>query len=135
MLKCQDRLTLGLACGALLACTAAAQSSAPANQKYLGPGSCSAVACHGGIQTMKGTSINQNEYSIWVVQDKHAKAYNSLLNPVSQRMASILGIGKAQEAPKCLVCHALYVPASAKGRDFDLNDGVSCDSCHGPSSA
>jgi hypothetical protein len=135
LLKPQNPLILGIACAVCLTMPAAAQSSAPASQKYLGPGSCSAVACHGGIQPMHATSIGQNEYSVWVVQDKHAKAYNVLLNPVSQRMASILGIGKPQEAAKCLVCHALYVPANAKGRDFDLNDGVSCESCHGPSSA
>lgn len=80
------------------------------------------------------TRINQNEYSVWIVQDKHAKAYQALLTPVSQRVARILGIGKPEQAHKCLACHALSVPASQKGREFDIAEGVTCESCHGPSS-
>src|SRR5207302_10446931 len=113
----------------------AQSGSAAMPPKYLGPGSCSAVACHGGVQPMSATSAQQNESSVWFVQDKHAKAYSALQNPVSQRMAAILGIGKAQESQKCLACPALAVPAALRGRDFDLNEGVSCESCHGPSSA
>jgi hypothetical protein len=129
---------LALVCS-VFAFAAAAQkpeAQAPTNAaKYLGPGSCSAVACHGGIQPMNVTRVLQNEYSIWIVKDKHAKAYSVLQNPISQRMAAILGIGTAQDAPKCLACHALAVPPQKKGREFDLSDGVSCESCHGPSSA
>lgn len=102
--------------------------------KYIGAGSCSATACHGGVQPKTVTSVQQNEYSIWVVQDSHAKAYRSLQNAVSLRMGKILGIGKPENAPKCLACHALSVPAAQKGRDFDIADGVSCESCHGPAS-
>jgi hypothetical protein len=102
--------------------------------KYLGPGSCAAAACHGNIAPQKTASVQQNEYSTWVVQDRHAAAFRALQNPVSQRMGKLLGIGKPEESPRCLTCHSLYVPASAKGRNFDLGDGVSCESCHGPSS-
>lgn len=119
----------------LLASAIACAQATPLNTpKYLGPGSCSAVACHGGIQPANVTPIQQNEYSVWIVQDKHAKAYSVLENPVSQRMAGILGIGKPEQSQKCLACHALSVPAAFKGRDFDINEGVSCESCHGPSS-
>jgi hypothetical protein len=102
--------------------------------KYLGPGSCSAAACHGNIAPQKTTSVQQNEYSTWVVQDRHAAAFRALQNPVSQRMGKLLGIGNPEESPRCLTCHALSVPAGAKGREFSLGDGVSCESCHGPSS-
>jgi hypothetical protein len=102
--------------------------------KYLGPGSCAAAACHGNIAPQKTASVQQNEYSTWVVQDHHAAAFRALQNPVSQRMGKLLGIGKPEESPRCLTCHALYLPASAKGRNFDIGDGVSCESCHGPSS-
>ena len=101
---------------------------------YLGPGSCSATACHGGIQPRNTTSVLQNEYSVWVIKDKHAQAYKTLLNPVSQRMGKTLGY-KPETSQKCLVCHALSVGEGQKGRDFDLSEGVSCESCHGPSSA
>jgi hypothetical protein len=118
--------------------SAAAQDSkpsAPIAGKYLGPGSCSAVACHGGIQPIATSRILQNEYSTWIVQDKHAKAYSVLQSPISQRMAHTLGLGKPDTAPKCLACHALSVSAAQKGRELDLTEGVSCESCHGPSSA
>ena len=102
--------------------------------KYLGPGSCAATACHGGIQPRDTTKVLQNEYSTWVVQDRHSRAYAVLTQPLAKRMAAILKIGPPEKAQKCLVCHALSVPASEAGRQFDLADGVSCESCHGPSS-
>jgi hypothetical protein len=84
---------------------------------------------------MAATRVLQNEYSTWIVQDKHAKAYSVLQSPVSQRMARTLGLGKPETAPKCLSCHALSVAPTQKGREVDLTEGVSCESCHGPSSA
>lgn len=111
-----------------------AQKPMESRPQYLGPGSCSATACHGGIQPKKETRVLQNEYTTWVVQDKHAQSYKSLLNPISQRMGKVLGIGRPEESAKCLVCHALYVPPAEKGREFDISEGVSCESCHGPSS-
>jgi len=57
-----------------------------------------------------------------------------LSNPVALRMAKILGITDASTAPKCLACHALDVPPADRARTFDLADGVSCESCHGPAS-
>lgn len=106
--------------------------------RYEGAGSCSAAACHGSVQVRHQTKVLQNEYSTWVLQDKHARAWNVLNNPVSQRIAAILGPAKtgaadAAHAPKCLACHALYVPDRQRAREFDLSDGVSCESCHGPS--
>lgn len=54
--------------------------------------------------------------------------------PVAVRMAKILGLPNAFSAPKCLACHALDVPAAQQARTFDVSDGVSCESCHGPAS-
>lgn len=103
--------------------------------KYVGPGSCSAVACHGGIQPRSVTKVLQNEYSTWVTEDKHARAYAVLTEPLGRQMAATLKIGPAEKAQKCLVCHALSVDAAHRAREFDLADGVSCESCHGPASA
>src|ERR1700722_9727602 len=49
-------------------------------------------------------------------------------------MAGILGVGKAEAAPKCLACHALNPPSELRSRTFDVSEGVSCESCHGPAS-
>jgi hypothetical protein len=107
--------------------------------KYTGPGSCASPSCHGGVQVRSDTSVQQNEYSTWVVKDKHAHAFAVLTNPVATRMAKILGpdrlgSAKAEAAPKCLACHALSVPEADRARTFDSTDGVSCESCHGPAS-
>jgi hypothetical protein len=111
------------------------QAGTATQQKYVGPGSCSATACHGSVQPRKETKVLQNEYSTWIVQDKHAKAQQVLSNPVSMRIAKILGLPDAAHAPKCLACHALYVSPDQKARDFDIAEGVSCESCHGPALA
>jgi hypothetical protein len=103
--------------------------------KYTGPGSCSSPACHGGVQARDETSVLQNEYSTWVVRDKHARAYVNLTGPVGTRMAKILGLPKPDTAPRCLACHALDVPVDQRARTFDLTDGVGCENCHGPASA
>jgi hypothetical protein len=102
--------------------------------KYTGPGSCASPNCHGGVQPRSDNSVWQNEYSTWVVKDKHAQAYTVLSNPVAVRMARLLGLPSADTAPKCLACHALDVPADLRARTFDPTDGVGCENCHGPAS-
>ena len=82
-------LFLGLVAGCLLAADANEAS------KYTGPGSCSSPSCHGGVQARE-TSVLQNEYSTWVVRDKHAHAFVNLTNPVGTRIAKIMGLPQAR---------------------------------------
>lgn len=103
--------------------------------QYTGPGSCSSSSCHGSVRPKQETRIAQNEYSIWVVQDKHAKAFEVLSNPISVRIARILGLPRPDTASRCLACHALHVPAAQQAKTFDPSDGVSCESCHGPAAS
>jgi Cytochrome c554 and c-prime len=104
--------------------------------KYIGPGSCAATSCHGSVKPLAGSRILQNEYSTWILQDKHSRAYQALTGDVGERMARILKLGtKAEEAPKCLACHALYTTPEQRGRPFEISEGVSCENCHGPASA
>lgn len=110
-----------------------AQTPAPVG-KYVGPGSCAASACHGGIRPALNSRVLQNEYSTWILQDRHSQAYKALQTPVAQRMAKILGLESATSAQKCLACHALSVPQEKKGREFDISEGVTCENCHGPAS-
>ena len=102
--------------------------------QYTGPGSCASTSCHGGVKPRNETRVLQDEYSTWIVKDKHSKAYSVLAGPVGVRMARILGLGDPQKAPRCLACHALDAPAAERARTFDLSEGVSCESCHGPAS-
>ncbi|MHB8639581.1 MAG: multiheme c-type cytochrome [Candidatus Acidiferrales bacterium] len=103
--------------------------------QYVGAGGCSAPACHGSVRPMTQTRVWQNEYSTWVTQDKHSRAYSVLSGPVAVRMAKLLGLSAANTAPKCLACHAIDAAPSERARTFDISDGVSCESCHGPASA
>lgn len=104
--------------------------------KYIGPGSCAATSCHGSVKPVAGSRLLQNEYSTWILQDKHSRAYQALVGDVGERMAHILKLGaKAQESPKCLACHALYTTPDERGRAFEISEGVSCENCHGPASA
>lgn len=103
--------------------------------KYIGPGSCAATSCHGSVKPVAGSRILQNEYSTWIIQDKHSRAYQALTGDVGERMARILKLGaKAEESPKCLACHALYTAPEQRGRAFEISEGVSCENCHGPAS-
>jgi hypothetical protein len=124
-------LTTSLRASSAPAAAAIVAAPQASDSNYVGPGSCSAVACHGAIRPVPGSRILQTEYSTWVAQDRHARATEVLSNPVSQRMGRILGIGNPAQAPKCLACHALDVAPSVRGRNF-ATEGVSCEACHGP---
>ena len=100
---------------------------------YTGPGSCAASSCHGSVRPVPNSRILQTEYTTWVVQDKHARATEVLNNPVSLRIAKILGIGRPDSEQKCLTCHALDAPAAQRAKSYAA-EGVSCEGCHGPAS-
>lgn len=105
-------------------------------QKYIGPGSCAATSCHGSVTPVPGSRILQNEYSTWIVKDKHSRVYQALTSDVGERIARILKLNaKAEDSPKCLTCHALYIAPDQRGRAFEISEGVSCENCHGPASA
>src|SRR6202162_5858363 len=131
----QPALILAALCFCLLPARSASTDT-PEPIKYIGPGSCAATSCHGSVKPVAGSRVYQNEYSTWILQDKHSRAYQALTGPVGERMARILKLNtKAEDAPKCLLCHALYTAPEQRGRAFELSDGVSCETCHGPASA
>ena len=110
--------------------------SAGEPQKYIGPGSCAATSCHGSVKPVADSRILQTEYTTWILKDKHSRAYQALTGEVGERMARILKLGaKAENAPKCLACHALYTSPEQRGRAFEISEGVSCENCHGPAQA
>src|SRR5687767_3540247 len=87
-------LTFALAAGvaSIHAATTSAIAQSPVAQAYTGPGSCAAAACHGAIRPVPGSRILQTEYTTWMAQDRHSRAAQVLSNPVSVRMANILGL-------------------------------------------
>jgi hypothetical protein len=117
----------------------AALASAPlVAQVREGVASCAGSTCH-GRQAPTGAVVRQNELSTW--QDPsspagaHSRAFRVLLAPESRRMARILGLGDADQAPMCLSCHSDFVPPGQRGKRFRLEDGVGCEACHGGSGA
>jgi hypothetical protein len=124
------------ACLLSFTCAALSATDTPEPIKYIGPGSCAATSCHGSVKPVPGSRIQQNEYSTWILQDKHSRAYQALTGDMGERMARILKLNaKAEESPKCLACHALYTTPEQRGRSFEISEGVSCEVCHGPASA
>ena len=94
---------------------------------------CASSLCHGSIKSWKDSNVLQNEYITWSRLDKHARAYNKLLNSQSQKIARNLGLKQpAHEAKICLDCHAHNVAADQRGERFKITDGVTCEACHGP---
>lgn len=105
----------------------------PVGAKYMGTGSCSSSNCHGSVNALRGSHVLQNEYHTWLKHDKHSQAYSVLANHDSKRIAELMRLGDPQQEPLCLSCHATYVPnPSDRGDKYVLEDGVSCESCHGP---
>jgi hypothetical protein len=84
------------------------------------------------------------EMAIWRTHDKHAQAYAVLEGERGKKMAEVLGISHEEllkPETGCLNCHGMYNLSKAnesrpggKGKGLDLEDGVSCGGCHGPSS-
>lgn len=98
---------------------------------HMGVATCAASQCHGSAVPRDGSNVLQNEYVTWTQDDPHARAYDTLSNDLSRRMAARLGLASAKTAKICLDCHADNVPAARRGERFQLSDGVGCEACHG----
>ncbi len=101
------------------------------SQTHLGVSSCDGSSCHGALEPWTNSTVVQNEYILWDEQDPHSGAYKTLLTDESQRIARNLGLGRAEEEPLCLDCHADNVPVERRAKGFQISDGVGCEACHG----
>jgi hypothetical protein len=99
--------------------------------KHLGVATCSSSVCHGNVKSTSNYEVQLNEYVTWSHNDSHAKAYSVLLNERSRVMAAKLGLPNAHTAKICLDCHADNIPEAMRGREFNLTDGIGCETCHG----
>jgi Cytochrome c554 and c-prime len=125
----------------LLAATAAppARAQQPATAPpdrdpvHIGVASCAGNNCHGAVQPLKTSHVEQNEYLIWKQKDKHSKAFSVLREERGLRIARNLGLQDAEHAKICLDCHTDNVPQDRRGPSFQIADGVGCEACHGGS--
>jgi hypothetical protein len=100
----------------------AADERDPAN--YVGTKSCK--ICH-----MKDATGNQ--FAKWK-DSPHAKAFETLGTPEAKAVGAKLGVDNPQQSPKCLKCHstAYSWTDAVKTDKIAVEEGVSCESCHGP---
>jgi hypothetical protein len=115
-------LAVGMAAG--LMSTAAAQG----DRQYVGHTQCK--VCHNAPD--QGA-----QWDSWKTE-KHSKALETLKTDAAQAIAKERGLTvPAHEAPDCLKCHVTgYDVATKKApAKIKIEDGVQCESCHGPNSA
>jgi YVTN family beta-propeller protein len=119
------RVLFGLALVVMSNATpAGAQQRSPV---YVGARVC--AGCHSGPET-------GHQFSLWLLS-KHSMAYATLAMPEAKEIAELSGIRlDPQESFTCLGCHSSGAQAEdwEKDETFRIEDGVQCETCHGPGS-
>ena len=107
---------------AIMACTALAADRDAA--LYVGVKSCK--MCHKKAE-------DGDQFAKWQA-GPHAKAFEGLASPEAREAAKKLGIDDPQKSGKCLACHstAYNWKDAVQNADIPVEEGVSCESCHGP---
>ena len=74
-----------------------------------------------------------NQFSKWQASP-HSKAFEVLGTPDAKAIAAKLGITDPQASGKCLKCHstAYNWTEQVQTEKIKIEDGVVCESCHGP---
>lgn len=117
---------------ALLLVSCAAPAAAADSPRHLGAATCASALCHSAPRPFADAGIRQNEYLVWHRKDRHAGAWRTLQSERSQRIAAALGSEAATERDDCLACHAAPITEQPMGPRYRVEDGVDCETCHGP---
>ena len=74
-----------------------------------------------------------NQLGVWE-KSPHAKAFETLGTPAAKEAGKKAGIDDPQKSGKCLKCHstAYNFTESVATEKIKPEDGVTCESCHGP---
>ncbi len=100
--------------------------------QYVGPATCATANCHGSPVPRPGPVL-RDEYGTWIHEDRHHRAHESLFGELALRIVRNARLEREPFAePVCLACHALAVPETEQARPLELEDGISCEGCHGP---
>ena len=103
----------------------AAIALASAAKEYPFKGSRRCKACHARKDT-------GDQYGKWK-EGPHSEAYETLGEEKAEKAAAELGIESPQQSDRCLKCHTTTYDVDPKWlRGLKLQEGVSCESCHGP---
>jgi len=114
-------IALGLA---LLIAVAATGQIIAGDHAYVGADKCK--MCHNSAA--KGA-----QYTKWT-EAKHSKAFTDLAGDKAKEIAAAKGIADPQKDDGCLSCHVTGhgVDAARLTDKYNAEQGVSCESCHGP---
>lgn len=120
-----------LAAAAAAATLGLAQDPAKTPQdeaSYIGATSCR--NCH-------RSKAKGEQFVHWSSKTPHPKAIDTLASEKAKEVAAKLGIAEPQKDPACLRCHqtAFGVDPKKIEKSFKPEQGVQCESCHGPGSA
>ncbi|MCR4290930.1 MAG: cytochrome c family protein [Candidatus Scalindua sp.] len=74
-----------------------------------------------------------DQFDVWA-NTAHSKAFYTLGTPEAGKIAANLGIKNPQQSKECLRCHSTRYGSDDgdRGEDLRVEDGVQCESCHGP---
>ena len=104
------------------------QSYAQDGHKYIGANKCK--TCHKKAK-------DGEQFKIWS-ESAHANAMKTLASDEAKKIAKKMGIADPAADAKCTKCHSTFASIDAKLLDaktkLTLDEGVSCESCHGPGS-
>jgi len=93
---------------------------------YVGTRSC--AMCHKKAES--GDQFGKWQASL------HSKAYDLLASPEAKASGAKVGVADPQKSGKCLKCHSTAYnftdEVKADTARVMVEDGVSCESCHGP---
>ncbi|MEW6743647.1 MAG: cytochrome c family protein [Planctomycetota bacterium] len=75
------------------------------------------------------------QYKKWT-EGRHSKAFETLGSDAAKKIAAEKGLGDPRKEAACLKCHVAGYGKEKKfyTADYKMEDGVSCEACHGPSS-
>jgi len=94
--------------------------------EYIGVKKC--VTCH--------KSKKQGEQKAIWIKSNHSNTFKQLTSKEGLAKAKALGVEDPAKSDKCLSCHAPeYDKKDLFQKNFKIEEGVQCESCHGPGSA
>jgi hypothetical protein len=124
---------------ASLASSFATQAQDSGGRRHFGVNGCMSSSCHGGSRGPRGQSQG-DEALIWSRKDPHSKSHARLFEDTATELVTAYNeanektpIRDAGSDPRCLRCHSDFVPPAERGPGFDIERGVTCEACHGPS--
>lgn len=117
-------LKISLVLGIATACAINTHADTRDAANYVGVKTC--AICH-----KKEDSGNQ--FGVWE-KSPHAKAFETLGTPAAKDIGKKAAIDDPQKSGKCLKCHstAYSFTESVATEKIKPEDGVTCESCHGP---